>query len=97
VDNSQAAPRVRCVLAGGKEVEGRRVIAKSVRVSSFTVDNVECVVLPADLANAPALLAMTFLNNYNCRINTEAGTMTLTKVDTGGRTTSKSKKPAKPN
>lgn len=93
----QAAPRIHCVLADGKEVEGRRVIAKSLRVSSFTVDNVECVVLPADLANAPALLGMTFLNNYNCRINTEAGTMTLTKVDTGGRPTPKSKKPAKPN
>ena len=86
----ESAPRVRCVLADGREVEGRRMIAKSMRVSSFTVDNVECVILPADLTRAPPLLGMSFLSNYNCRINTEAGTMTLTKVD-AGVPTSKSK------
>jgi clan AA aspartic protease (TIGR02281 family) len=92
---NSSSPRVRCVLADGREVEGRRVIAKSMRVSSFTVDNVECVVLPPDLTNAPPLLGMTFLSNYNCRINTEAGTMTLTKVEAGGPLAPKAKKTGK--
>jgi aspartyl protease family protein len=95
LEPDESSPRVRCVLADGKQVEGRRVIAKNMRVSSFTVDNVECVVLPADLANAPPLLGMSFLNNYNCRINTEAGTMTLTKVDSGAPPAPKAKKPTK--
>ncbi len=34
------------------------------RVQLVYCHNVECVVLPADLANAPPLLGMSFLNNY---------------------------------
>jgi predicted aspartyl protease len=75
-------------------VEARLVIAKSVRVGKFAVENVECTVLPAELTNAPPLLGMTFLGNYNCRLNTEAGTMTLTKVSVPGTPTAK-RKPAK--
>ena len=91
---TESDPKIRCSLADGRVVEARLVIAKSVRVGKFTVEDVECTVLPAELTNAPPLLGMTFLGNYNCRLNTEAGTMTLTKVSLGGPQPAK-RKPAK--
>jgi clan AA aspartic protease (TIGR02281 family) len=90
----RSSPVVRCSLADGREVDAHCVIAKSIRVGQFAAENVECLVMPPELGNAPPLLGMTFLGNFNCRINVESGTMTLAKVEVDAPQRTKSKKSA---
>ena len=49
-------PTIRLQLADGKIVEGKQMMLKSVRVGTFTIENVECAVLPeiTDCGAAPA-------------------------------------------
>ena len=90
-----AAPKVRCSLADGREVDAHRVVAKNMRVGKFAAENVDCLVMPAELDDAPPLLGMSFLGNYSFRIDPQAATMTLTKVEVPGAPRGKPKKPAK--
>lgn len=75
--------QVTCVLADGRTVKGTAKRLQSVRVGKFTVDDVECVVLGPDAPNAPLLLGMSFLGNFEFKINAEAGLLTMVKVDEG--------------
>jgi clan AA aspartic protease (TIGR02281 family) len=90
-----SATRVRVSLADGREVNAHRVVAKNMRVGKFAAENVDCLVMPAELDDAPPLLGMSFLGNYSFRIDPQAATMTLTKVEVPGAQRGKPKKPAK--
>jgi predicted aspartyl protease len=86
------APKVRCSLADGRAVDAHRVVATNMRVGKFAADNVECIVLPAELDDAPPLLGMSFLGNYSFRIDPQAATMTLIRVEVPGAQRGKPKK-----
>ena len=45
-------PTVTCILADGHTIKCKVVYAKTVRVGKFTVDHVECGVMPADCLEA---------------------------------------------
>ena len=45
--------------------------------------DVECVVLSSDAPNASLLLGMSFLGNFDFRINAEAGLLTMVEIDDG--------------
>jgi clan AA aspartic protease (TIGR02281 family) len=92
---SESSPKVRGTLADGRVVEARRVIAKKMRVGKFSAENVECDVFPADLGETPPLLGMSFLGNYTFRLNAQAATMTMTKVEVPSAQRAKPKKAAR--
>lgn len=71
---------VRMQLADGKVVEGKEMMLKSVRVGTFTIENVECAVLPESLIAAQALLGGSFLNHFTYRLDADAGQLHLAQV-----------------
>jgi aspartyl protease family protein len=74
------APRVLVSVADGRQFEALPGWLNSVRVGKFTVERVECIVLPAEFANAPALLGGSFLRHFIVRISPEARTLQLSRV-----------------
>ncbi len=66
----------------GKELKGKLVTLKSLRVGKFTLSNVRCAVLGIDALNAKPLLGKTFLEKYQYEINAKKGTLTLIEVAT---------------
>ena len=48
-------PTLRATLADGRVVDAKLVYASSVRLGKFTVEHVECSVMPPDMANAEPL------------------------------------------
>jgi len=73
-------PVVRMRLADGKLVDARQMYLKTVRVGSFTIENVECAVLPESLVAAEDLLGGSFLRNFVYKIDPEAGELHLAQI-----------------
>jgi clan AA aspartic protease (TIGR02281 family) len=74
-------PTVRMSLADGSVIEAKMVIAKSVRVGKFTVEHVECAVMPGDLPGAEPLLGLSFLKHFTFKIDNERGKLVMFKFD----------------
>jgi clan AA aspartic protease (TIGR02281 family) len=72
---------VTAVVADGSEVKARRMVVPSLRVGKFTVENVECVVMPPDKRQVAPLLGQTFQRNFSIQFNADAGKLSLTKLD----------------
>lgn len=70
-------PTVRLQLADGKIVEAKQTMLKSVRVGSFTIENVECAILPPDLVAAEPLLGGSFLGHFVYKLDPKAGKLHL--------------------
>ena len=74
------------------------MVIKSVRVGQFTVENVDCAVLPGDLVAADNLLGGSFLKNFIYKIDPQAGELHLSqiggKTPPGGTASTPDKKPA---
>jgi clan AA aspartic protease (TIGR02281 family) len=81
--------------ADGTVVEGRRVVADSVRVGKFTAEKVECAVLPEQLPNAAPLLGLSYFKHFTYKIDTANAKLVMSKVQAddqpapGGRTRKK--------
>lgn len=73
-------PTIELTTADGRVHEGKLMTLKSVRVGKFTIENVECAVMPASLKNAPALLGGSFLKYFTYKLAPETSTLTLSKV-----------------
>jgi len=86
---TQDTPTIRLQAADGSVHEGKLMTLKSVRVGKFTVENVECAVMGADLPNAPPLLGGSFLKYFTYKLVPEAGKLTLSKVAAGDAETPK--------
>jgi len=74
------APRLKLSAADGRTISGRLVSVKSIRVGQFAVENVDCVVLGPEATNAPTLLGMSFLTNFQFKVDTDGRTLTLVRV-----------------
>src|SRR5208282_1009651 len=79
-----ADPTVRLTTADGTVVEAKRLVIPSVRVGKFTIQNVECVVMPAEKGDVDPLLGQTFLKHFKVEFSPEAGKLSLKKLDTDG-------------
>jgi clan AA aspartic protease (TIGR02281 family) len=77
-------PTVRLTVANGKTVDARLTHIKSVRLAQFTVENVECAILPASVSGSN-LLGDTFLRNFIYRM--DLGTKELHMSQIVGKTT----------
>ena len=74
-----SAMPIKLKVASGTVSKASLVTLDSVKVGQFTAKKVECVVLPPEATNAPILLGMTFLGQFNFSMN---GTeLVLSKID----------------
>jgi len=88
---------VRLTLGDGKVVEAKHMLLKSVRVGSFTVENVDCAVLPAVLVAAEPALGGSFLKHFTYKLDPAAGKLHLAQTGGDGAAAKPAadKKPAK--
>lgn len=75
------AGRVRLMLADGSEIPARRVMLEHVRVGPFEAQQVAAAVVQADRNAAPALLGMSFLENFKFEIDKANRTLKLLEVN----------------
>ena len=68
-------------LADGRLIPGKLVVLESVRVGEFEVRDVECAVLGPEVPKADALLGMSFLGRFEFRVDPQAATLTLERVE----------------
>jgi clan AA aspartic protease (TIGR02281 family) len=73
-------PEIILQLADGKSHKAHQMSLKSVRVGTFTVENVDCAVLEADLISAEPLLGGSFLQNFIYKFDPQAGELHLARV-----------------
>jgi len=73
-------PELIMQLADGKSHKARQMSLTSVRVGTFTVENVDCAVLEADLISAEPLLGGSFLQNFIYKLDPKAGELHLARV-----------------
>jgi clan AA aspartic protease (TIGR02281 family) len=69
VKPEEATITVTVTLADWSRVKSKQVVLDSVRVGKLTAEHVECLVLPSEAQNAPAILGMSFLSRFNFSIN----------------------------
>jgi clan AA aspartic protease (TIGR02281 family) len=91
-------PKINLQTADGTIIEGRRVVAETVRVGRFTADKVECAVLPETMPGAAPLLGLSFFKHFAYKIDTANSKLIMSQVEAdqdaaGGRSR---KKPARP-
>ena len=82
IEAPQDAERLTLQIADGSIVQASRVRIPSVRVGKFSVENVDAAILPPQLSSAPALLGMSFLGQFEFRLDSDAGKLSLTKLET---------------
>jgi aspartyl protease family protein len=77
---TDADPKVRLILADGREIEGWAKVIPSLRVGKFEVEKVECAVLGEDAIKAEASLGMSFLRHFKFELDANAKTLTMVKI-----------------
>lgn len=88
----EAKQKVKVSIANGAVVEGKRMKLDSVRVGKFELKNVDCIVMPEDSPNVPALLGGSFLNNFKYEVDADASVVRLSRIDGGGNSSKTSGK-----
>lgn len=68
-------------MADGRAITGHLKTIDSVRVGTFTVENVECAVLGREAVNAEPLLGMTFLGEFQFRLDAAESTLGMTEIE----------------
>jgi clan AA aspartic protease (TIGR02281 family) len=75
----ESLPTAIASIADGSKVKSKIATLDTVRVGQFTARNVQCLILPKSARNAPSLLGMSFLGQFDFAIN---GTeLVLSRVD----------------
>jgi clan AA aspartic protease (TIGR02281 family) len=74
-------PIVKCKLADGHIVACHQMTLKSVSVGAFTVNDVECMVMPPDIKDGDPLLGDSFQSHFLTKLDQGGGTLRLTPVD----------------
>lgn len=77
---SADTPKLRLQLADGKIVEAWQMTLKSVTVGPFTVENVDCAVLPEELIAAQPLLGGSFTSHFVYKLDLKSQKLDMTKV-----------------
>jgi aspartyl protease family protein len=89
-------PEIILQLADGKSHKARQMSLKSVRVGTFTVEDVDCAVLEADLISAEPLLGGSFLQNFIYKLDPKAGELHLARIGGDAKGTVNAASKAKP-
>jgi len=72
---------VQLQMADGSTVEAKMVNAASVRVGKFTVENVECAVMPEHLAQAAPLLGQSFFRHFSFKLDPEKSKLVMSRIE----------------
>jgi clan AA aspartic protease (TIGR02281 family) len=72
--------RITLHVADGKEIEARLVTIKRMQVGPFTVENVECAIIPDSAPNVPNLLGGTFLRHFSYNMDLASATLHLSQL-----------------
>ena len=91
---TSADPVVRCETADGTVVEARRMTIPSMRVGRFTVDAVDCAVMPAGKGNVAPLLGQSFHRHFTYKFTSESGHLVMSRVE-GLEPAAKAQRPAR--
>lgn len=75
------AAKVKVTIADGTSFEAAHGYLATVRVGQFTVEQVECIVLPAEFKAAPALLGTSFLRSFIFRVNPDSRSLSLSRIE----------------
>lgn len=78
-------PGIVLQLADGRPIAAKLVTLSSLRVGTFTVEDVECAVLGPEAVNAEPLLGMSFLGHFTFEVDADAGQLKLVRVKSGGQ------------
>lgn len=82
----QSATEVTLSIADGSRVKAQRIVIPTLRVGKFEAKDVEAAVLPAELPNAPALLGMSYLRNFQVSLDSDAARLQMTHLETAAAT-----------
>jgi clan AA aspartic protease (TIGR02281 family) len=82
LDPPADAPTITLELADGRLVDAKRVNIKQLRIGKFIVKDVECAVMPVGFSKGHPALGQSFLRNFNYKIDSDAATLTMTKIET---------------
>ena len=74
-------PAIDLRIASGDLVQGKLMSLDSVRVGKFVIEDVDCVVLPAEMQDAPTLLGGSFLRHFTYKVEPGSGRLTLSRVE----------------
>ncbi len=85
-------PTIQCQLADGSVVEAKLIRAASVRVGKFTIENVDCAIMPPHLVEASPLLGQSFFKHFSYKIDTERSKLVMSKVEMPEKETGRSRK-----
>ncbi|MDD5166873.1 MAG: retropepsin-like aspartic protease, partial [Candidatus Omnitrophica bacterium] len=81
--NDKATKDVQLVLADGRKVEAKYVILDSVRVQESEIEKIGVAILPekeSDAVSKDGLLGMSFLKNFNFKIDQKNSKLILEKL-----------------
>jgi clan AA aspartic protease (TIGR02281 family) len=78
---TEATADIQLILADGRIVIAKRVSIPVLRVGRFEVKDVDAAVLPPEMINAEPLLGMSFLKNFQFKIDSEAKTLTMSEIE----------------
>lgn len=69
-------------IADGSTGQAKAMKISTVRVGRFTAEDVDCLIMPEQKTNVPPLLGGSFLRNFTFKMNQDAGTVTLSRIET---------------
>jgi aspartyl protease family protein len=78
---SPSDPVVRCETADGTVVEARRMTIPTLRIGRFTVNDVDCAVMPSGKGNTAPLLGQSFRRHFTYKFTPESGHLMLSRVE----------------
>jgi clan AA aspartic protease (TIGR02281 family) len=70
-----------CETADGTKVEARQKTIPSMRVGRFTINNVDCAVMPANKGNIAPLLGQSFHRHFTYKFTPESGHLVMSRVE----------------
>ncbi len=77
-------------MADGRIITATRKMAGKVRVGKFTVENVECAVMPQEFTQAAPLLGLSFFKHFTFKIDTANEKLVMSKIESlDGKSSSK--------
>jgi aspartyl protease family protein len=76
------AETVTAHVADGSEVKAHKMVIPALRLGKFTVNNVECIVMPSGKKDVPPLLGQSFQKYFSVHFSPEAGKLSLSKIET---------------
>jgi clan AA aspartic protease (TIGR02281 family) len=80
ITSDRKEPEVQISTSDGTTLAAHPAQVASVEVGPFTINNVECLIMP-DGYEAPPVLGASFLDQFASRLDPEAAQLTLVKVD----------------